>query len=52
MEQKLVKPETELTLKIQAKHYQIIREALESLPWKIANETICTIENQVIEQVK
>jgi len=52
MEQKIIKPETELTLKIQAKDYQIIRSALESLPWKVANEVICIIENQVIEQVK
>jgi len=51
-QQKLVKPETELTLKIQAKHYQIIEAALKKLPWEVVNETICTIENQVIEQVK
>lgn len=52
MEQKIIKPETELTLKIQAQHYKIIETALKKLPWEVANEVICIIENQVIEQVK
>lgn len=51
-EQKIIKPETELILKIQAKHYQIIEAALKKLPWEVVNETICIVENQVIEQVK
>ncbi len=49
---KVVQPETELTLKIQARHYQIIEAALKKLPWEVVNETICIIENQVAEQVK
>lgn len=53
MEQpKPIAPETELTIKITAKDYQIIDALLKKGAWEIVNPILVKIEQQVIEQVK